>query len=248
MGRRRGAHREAHGRHGPRRDGRRGRWAPLCGDGQVARSACRVKASAAARATATCLIVPRPTDAMMPGCAEAAPRSSCCRSYARQGMADDAKTRTQDGVKREDANLRRVPDLSVGQPGSMMPPSPLYRPSTRHAELGEAFYDVVAPARFPAHVLRYRNQRWAARVGLDDADRRRVDRPFRPLRAAARQPSAAAGAALPRPPVPGLQPASSATAAASCSRSSTTASTAACSTSAPRAAARRRGRAAATGA
>jgi uncharacterized protein YdiU (UPF0061 family) len=47
-----------------------------------------------------------------------------------------------------------------------MPPSPAYRPSTRHAELGEAFYDVVRPAEFPQHVLRYRNQRWAERVGL----------------------------------------------------------------------------------
>jgi uncharacterized protein YdiU (UPF0061 family) len=47
------------------------------------------------------------------------------------------------------------------------------RPSTRHAELGPAFYDIVAPAQFPAHVLRYRNQVWARRVGLggltDDA-------------------------------------------------------------------------------
>ena len=42
-----------------------------------------------------------------------------------------------------------------------------YRPSRRHAELGEAFYDVARPATFPAHVLRYRNDRWAARIGLD---------------------------------------------------------------------------------
>src|SRR4051812_24595388 len=48
-----------------------------------------------------------------------------------------------------------------------MPPSPAYRPSTRHADLGEGFFDVVAPAEFPQHVLRYRNQRWATRVGLD---------------------------------------------------------------------------------
>ncbi len=40
------------------------------------------------------------------------------------------------------------------------------KPSTRHADLGEAFYDVVQPARFPAHILRYRNQAWAERVGL----------------------------------------------------------------------------------
>lgn len=48
-----------------------------------------------------------------------------------------------------------------------------YRPSTAHADLGPAFYDVVAPARFPQHILRFRNQRWAEAVGLgaltDDA-------------------------------------------------------------------------------
>jgi uncharacterized protein YdiU (UPF0061 family) len=48
-----------------------------------------------------------------------------------------------------------------------MPPSPVYRPSLRQAELGEPFYDIVRPAEFPQHILRYRNQRWAARVGLD---------------------------------------------------------------------------------
>lgn len=41
-----------------------------------------------------------------------------------------------------------------------------YRPSTAHTELGPAFYDAVAPARFPAHILRYRNRRWAEAVGL----------------------------------------------------------------------------------
>ena len=41
------------------------------------------------------------------------------------------------------------------------------KPSTRHAELGDAFYDVVEPARFPETILRWRNDRWAARVGLD---------------------------------------------------------------------------------
>jgi len=48
-----------------------------------------------------------------------------------------------------------------------MPPSSRYRPSLRHAELGTAFYDVVQAAEFPQQILRYRNQRWAARVGLD---------------------------------------------------------------------------------
>ncbi|MCA0316846.1 MAG: YdiU family protein [Proteobacteria bacterium] len=41
-----------------------------------------------------------------------------------------------------------------------------YRPSTAHTELGPGFYDPVAAARFPQHILRYRNQRWAEAVGL----------------------------------------------------------------------------------
>ena len=40
------------------------------------------------------------------------------------------------------------------------------RPSRAHESLGPDFYDIVAPARFPEHILRYRNQRWAERVGL----------------------------------------------------------------------------------
>ncbi|GAA0582809.1 YdiU family protein [Craurococcus roseus] len=48
-----------------------------------------------------------------------------------------------------------------------MPLSPAYRPSTRHADLGEGFFDVVEPAPFPAHVIRHRDGRWAARIGLD---------------------------------------------------------------------------------
>lgn len=41
-----------------------------------------------------------------------------------------------------------------------------YRPSTIHASLGDAFFDVVEPARFPTLTLRHRNQLWAERVGL----------------------------------------------------------------------------------
>ena len=40
------------------------------------------------------------------------------------------------------------------------------RPSARHAELGENFYDPVEPASFPKHILRFRNNEWAGRVGL----------------------------------------------------------------------------------
>lgn len=49
-----------------------------------------------------------------------------------------------------------------------MPFSSAYRPSTSHQGLGSDFFDIVAPARFPAHILRYRNQRWAARTGLEN--------------------------------------------------------------------------------
>ncbi len=48
-----------------------------------------------------------------------------------------------------------------------MPPRPNYRPATTHDSLGDEFFDRVAAAVFPKHVLRRRNQRWAARVGLD---------------------------------------------------------------------------------
>lgn len=47
-----------------------------------------------------------------------------------------------------------------------MPPSQRFRPSLAHAALGESFYDPVSPAQFPQYVLRYRNARWAARIGL----------------------------------------------------------------------------------
>ncbi len=40
-------------------------------------------------------------------------------------------------------------------------------PQTIHARLGSAFYDVVTPARFPDHILRYRNQQAATQIGLD---------------------------------------------------------------------------------
>ncbi|MEM1418682.1 MAG: YdiU family protein [Myxococcota bacterium] len=49
-----------------------------------------------------------------------------------------------------------------------MPVDPTsYRPDPRYLDLGvEGFADPVAPADFPERVLRFRNQRWAERVGL----------------------------------------------------------------------------------
>ncbi len=37
-------------------------------------------------------------------------------------------------------------------------------------ELGEGFWDVVEPARFPEHISRFENRRWAERVGLGSID------------------------------------------------------------------------------
>jgi serine/tyrosine/threonine adenylyltransferase len=48
-----------------------------------------------------------------------------------------------------------------------MPPSQRYRAETLHSSLGESFFDEVEPAVFPQHILRFRDQRSAARVGLD---------------------------------------------------------------------------------
>lgn len=65
-----------------------------------------------------------------------------------------------------------------------MPVSPAYRPEIRHLSLGEAFFDPVLPADFPKHILRFRNDRWAARVGLETlTDAEWVDHfgRFRPL-------------------------------------------------------------------
>ena len=42
-----------------------------------------------------------------------------------------------------------------------------YRPDPVHHTLGEAFYDVATPARFPEQILRWRDQRAAREVGLD---------------------------------------------------------------------------------
>ena len=48
-----------------------------------------------------------------------------------------------------------------------MPLSDNYKADPRHHDLGEAFYDIVEAADFPETILRFRNDRWAARVGLD---------------------------------------------------------------------------------
>ncbi|MGV8855132.1 MAG: protein adenylyltransferase SelO [Devosia sp.] len=42
-----------------------------------------------------------------------------------------------------------------------------FKPARHHERLGDAFYDRVAPADFPQTILRHRDQRWAARLGLD---------------------------------------------------------------------------------
>ena len=48
-----------------------------------------------------------------------------------------------------------------------MPVAASFRGASSHAELGPAFFDPVAPAEFPQAILRHRDQRAAASVGLD---------------------------------------------------------------------------------
>ena len=45
-----------------------------------------------------------------------------------------------------------------------------YTPAPTFPSLGEGFSDAAEAARFPQHVLRFRNQRWAERVGLGALD------------------------------------------------------------------------------
>ncbi len=59
-----------------------------------------------------------------------------------------------------------------------------FRPEQTHAALGAAFFDPVAAAVFPEARLRFHNDRWAARIGLDaltDADWIRHFGRFEPL-------------------------------------------------------------------
>ncbi len=53
-----------------------------------------------------------------------------------------------------------------------MPPGPAYRPDPRFWALGPEFADPVDAARFPAHHLRWRHDRAAAKVGLEGLDDR----------------------------------------------------------------------------
>lgn len=54
--------------------------------------------------------------------------------------------------------------------GRRMPTNDAYRPETIHTRLGPLFFDPATPARFPSFETRFRNDRWAARVGLDALD------------------------------------------------------------------------------
>lgn len=62
--------------------------------------------------------------------------------------------------------------------------SPSYRPDPVYPQIGDGFYDSVTAAEFPEHILRYRNTRWAKRVGLDgltDAEWQEHFGAFKPL-------------------------------------------------------------------
>lgn len=62
-----------------------------------------------------------------------------------------------------------------------MPFGSSYQPAPSLASLGREFYDPVRAAPFPTHALRYRNDRAAASVGLDDLDAEEWERHFAAL-------------------------------------------------------------------
>jgi serine/tyrosine/threonine adenylyltransferase len=51
---------------------------------------------------------------------------------------------------------------------TFVPISHHYAPRAVHTALGSSFFDAVRPAQFPQRTLRFRNQRWAERVGLGE--------------------------------------------------------------------------------
>jgi uncharacterized protein YdiU (UPF0061 family) len=51
-----------------------------------------------------------------------------------------------------------------------VPTTQSYRPDPRLIELGDSYYDAVAPACFPQCIPRFVNRRWADRIGLDLTD------------------------------------------------------------------------------
>jgi uncharacterized protein YdiU (UPF0061 family) len=62
---------------------------------------------------------------------------------------------------------KRLPARLIGPMCDGMPVSPLYHPDPQFSKLGPEFADPVAPAVFPKTLLRFRNDRAAATVGLD---------------------------------------------------------------------------------
>src|SRR5688500_3794846 len=59
-----------------------------------------------------------------------------------------------------------------------MPVAPNYRAAPAISSVADMLADVVAPAEFPAHTLRYRNQRWAEKVGLGELSEAEWERHF----------------------------------------------------------------------
>src|SRR5262245_27592260 len=91
----------------------------------------------------------------------------CCHTRSRRG------TQRNRGPTREAsawAFLRWRPSSHVlKQPATATMSTPMrYRPAPSYTDLGEGFFDAVRPARFPMHRARFKNLRWAERVGLGE--------------------------------------------------------------------------------
>ena len=87
-----------------------------------------------------------------------------------------------------------------------MPVSPAYRPDPRFPVLGPDYSDAVTPARFPMATVRYRNQRWAGRVGLDTLNAAEWEAAFARFEPLPDNVSPPLSDALSRAPIRRLQP------------------------------------------
>ena len=83
-----------------------------------------------------------------------------CRNPLAKGPRETVRTKLHESLQDQCHSrylTREIPRMTQG-----------FHPETIHAGLGPNFYDPVRPADFPATTLRFRNDRWAARVGLGD--------------------------------------------------------------------------------
>ena len=87
-----------------------------------------------------------------------------------------------------------------------MPVSSSYRPDPVYPQIGEGFFDPVEAADFPKTILRYRNDRWARQVGLEQLTDQEWQDHFGAFEPLPQNIEPAIGDALSRPSISLIQP------------------------------------------